>query len=157
MSLKDIDNHKLMYHPCRVADWRNGIPIYPLQAEIGVTNRCNHKCKFCALDWITHGKDDMDTQNLVTCLADMSELGVKSVYFAGEGEPTLHKDLSVFIARASSFGMKTGLSKCAPSLSRWTRSCGCTTATTARVSRGKTRRRCFLRDSRRRSAGGASG
>ena len=107
MSIKDCDSHKLSYHPCEVAAWKASSFSPPLHAEIGITNRCNHKCKFCTLDWITHGVDSIDKDVMMATLKEMSEMGVKSIYYAGEGEPTLHKNLSDFVE----YGKKLGISQ----------------------------------------------
>jgi len=109
MSVKDCDSHKLQYHPRAVSNWLNG-ELTPLHAEIGVTNKCNHNCEFCVLDWTTHGIKTIDKDIFMNCLKEMSEMGVKSVYYAGEGEPTLHKDLAEFIMYGKSLGMGQSLS-----------------------------------------------
>ena len=41
-----MDSHKLIYHPERVAAWKRGENIYPIELEIGLTNACNHRCIF---------------------------------------------------------------------------------------------------------------
>lgn len=110
MSIKDVDTHKLMYHPERVSEWLRLGTCIPLHAEIGITNRCNHRCSFCTLDWITHGKDDIHRDIMYKALGDMVKAGVKSVYFAGEGEPTLHKDFPDFVLKAHSLGLKVAVS-----------------------------------------------
>ena len=110
MSLKDIDSHKLGYHPERIAEWkRNGI-CSPLHIEAGITNRCNHKCIQCTLDWINHKSDCIDSEVFIRMLLDAARIGVKSIYFAGEGEPTLHPDLPLFIKKAYDLGMKVAIS-----------------------------------------------
>ena len=60
MAKIDIDSHKLMYHPERVAEWKEKGDCYPIYVEIGLTNVCNHKCIFCGLDW-ARGKNILDT------------------------------------------------------------------------------------------------
>jgi len=109
MSVRDCDSHKLMYHPKQLVKWLNDEPV-PLHAEIGITNRCNHRCKFCILDWTTHGQMDIDTNVLDKTLKEMSEMGVKSAYYAGEGEPTLHKDFAHFIEYGKSLGISQSVS-----------------------------------------------
>ena len=47
-----IEGHKLMYHPNEVSRWINGQIFAPIYLEIGPTNICNHKCNFCALDYL---------------------------------------------------------------------------------------------------------
>lgn len=109
MSVKDCDSHKLMYHPQSVAKWLNN-ELVPLHAEVGVTNRCNHRCKFCILDWVTHGTNDLNPDIYNKCLKDMAEMGVKSVYYAGDGEQTLHPNLPEFIENGKKLGMSQALS-----------------------------------------------
>jgi radical SAM protein with 4Fe4S-binding SPASM domain len=110
MSVKDCDSHKLIFHPKEVGKWLNNEVIAPLHAEIGITNKCNHRCKFCTLDWITHGSDSMDKNVMMNCLNDMGSIGVKSIYYAGEGEPTLHENLSDFIKYGKSVGISQSMS-----------------------------------------------
>ena len=109
MSVKDCDSHKLHYHPKYIVDWMNNKPT-PIHAEIGITNRCNHSCTFCVLDWTTHGAHDINTDIYMSTLKEMADMGVKSIYYAGEGEPTLHKDLPTFINYGKSLGMGQALS-----------------------------------------------
>ena len=108
----NIDSHKLMYHPKRVSEWLEDKPVSPIMVEVGLTNRCNHRCTFCTLDWfnIETNKYDIGTGVMLNTLEDMAKFGVKTIYFAGEGEPTLHKDLDKIIVRAYELGIKTSLS-----------------------------------------------
>lgn len=110
MSVKDADGHKLDLHPERVAELLRNNKCMPLHAEIGLTNKCNHHCTFCSLDWITHGKEELEPGRLITILREMSRSGIKSVYYAGEGEPTLHKDFAYLIRRTKAAGMSVSLS-----------------------------------------------
>jgi radical SAM protein with 4Fe4S-binding SPASM domain len=47
---------------------------------------------------------------MMNCIKDMADLGVKVTYYAGEGEPTLHKDLAKFISYGKSLGMSQAIS-----------------------------------------------
>lgn len=110
MGVKDIDGHKLSYHPQELVKWLNDEVCFPIHIELGITNRCNHNCKFCTLDWINHGGVDIDTDILLNNIKNFSDIGVKSIYFAGEGEPTLHKDLIKFISYANKLNIQTAIS-----------------------------------------------
>jgi len=110
MSLYDIDTHKLSYHPERIAKWKETGFCYPLHVEIGLTNRCNHNCTHCTLDWINHKQDTLNSTILIKTLQDFVDIGVKSIYFAGEGEPTLHEDLGKFSQIAYNLGLKVAVS-----------------------------------------------
>jgi radical SAM protein with 4Fe4S-binding SPASM domain len=128
----DVDNHKLMYHLERVFNWYKKGDCAPIYVEIGPTNRCNHKCVFCALDWVENGDVDIGKDVMTSSLQNMSEVGVKSVMFAGEGEPLLHKDIGFFVQSAKKHGMDVSITtngsmfnsekreECLPSLS-WIR------------------------------------
>jgi len=49
-----IETHKLIYHPERVAEWLRGENIYPISIEVGIVGRCNHRCIFCAFDYLKY-------------------------------------------------------------------------------------------------------
>lgn len=102
-----IDSHKLVYHPARVASWLSGKNIYPIYAEISPSGACNHRCVYCALDFMEYKPRFLDAKVLKTRLAEMARLGLGSVMFAGEGEPFLHKDMAEINAYAKKCGVDT--------------------------------------------------
>jgi len=99
MQNKFIDSTKLQFHPIRVAQilqadtWQKAKEVYPIYAEISPLNFCNHDCSFCAIDYIRSHDAKLDLNLFRTRIAEMGELGLKSLMFAGEGEPLLHKDI----------------------------------------------------------------
>lgn len=88
-----LDSHKLQYHPQRIADWQAGENIYPVYMEVSPSGMCNHRCRFCALDFMGYKKRFLETENLLARFSEMGALGVRSIMFGGEGEPLLHKDI----------------------------------------------------------------
>ncbi len=100
---------KLEQRPERVDEWLKIGDCYPVYIEIGPTNRCNHRCIFCALDWIEHKGIDIDSKVMTRSLKDMAEHNVKSVMFAGEGEPLLHSDIGLFVQTARNSGMNVAI------------------------------------------------
>jgi len=92
-----IDSHKLIYHVDRVNDWLGGENIYPLYLEISPIGACNHRCIYCALDFMEYQPRFLNRNTLKDRLSEMGSLGIKSIMYAGEGEPFLHKDISSII------------------------------------------------------------
>jgi len=104
-----VDNHKLMYHPDRVSKWYENGDCYPIYVEVGTTNLCNHRCVFCALDYLKYGQEFIDTNMLLSTIREMADKGVKSIMFAGEGESVLHKDILLFVKTAKESGMDVSI------------------------------------------------
>jgi len=111
-----IDSHKLTYHPQRVSSWleaRNDLSklrkIYPVYIEISAVGSCNHRCTFCGVDYIGYQNVRWETELLKQRLSEMAEKGVKSVMFAGEGEPLLHKDLHEIIEHCANVGIDSSI------------------------------------------------
>ena len=123
-----IDGHKIFLHPKKEAIWDILGDCYPIHIEAGITNRCNHKCIFCALDFLENRGTDIDRDVMISALEDMAkpkikyslsaqindrtgiyEDNVKSIMFGGEGEPTLHPYLGLFTQKAKEFGLDVAL------------------------------------------------
>lgn len=104
-----IDGHKLTYHPREVARWMRGEDVFPLYVEISPAGGCNHRCVFCALDYLGYAPRFLDTAVLRERLSEMGRLGVRSVLFGGEGEPLLHKDLVELAVHAKGSGIDVAL------------------------------------------------
>ena len=104
-----IDSHKLMFHPQRVAKWLAGEAIYPLYAELSPSGACNHRCTFCALDYMEYKPRFLETTVLKERLTEMGRLGLRSVMYGGEGEPFLHRDISEIIVHTKQAGIDVGI------------------------------------------------
>ncbi len=100
-----IESHKLNFHIDRVRDWLAGKNIYPIYVEISPCGACNHRCLYCALDFIGYPPVFLDRDVLRERLFEMGRLGVKSIMYAGEGEPFLHRHIGQIILDTKKAGM----------------------------------------------------
>lgn len=100
-----IDSHKLHFHARRVADWQEGRDIFPIYVEVSPSGACNHRCTFCGLDFMGYKPRFLKTELACARLNEMGALGVKSVMFAGEGEPFLHRDMVTIALAAKTAGI----------------------------------------------------
>ena len=119
-----IDSHKLIYHPQRVAqfldageEWEKMKSLYPLYVEISPVGACNHRCTFCAVDYVGYKPVRLSLEVIERALADMGQQGVKSVMFAGEGEPMLHTEIDSMVVAAAAAGIDTAMTTNASILS----------------------------------------
>jgi len=104
-----IDSHKLLYHVPRVYEWLRGERIYPIYMEISPAGACNHRCTFCALDFMEYQKRSLDETILKERLTELASLGLKSVMYGGEGEPLLHERIAEIINHTKGCNIDTAL------------------------------------------------
>lgn len=100
-----IDNHKLIFHVDRLNDWLRNKFVSPIYLEIAPAGGCNHRCIFCALDYLKYKPNFLDTKALKNTVKQAAILGVRSIMYAGEGEPLLHKDICEIIRYTKACGI----------------------------------------------------
>lgn len=105
-----LDSHKLQYHPGLVADFLAGKDIVPLNVEISLTDACNHRCLFCNFSYLGHTNTMFPKGRMPVLVGELARAGVKTLTFAGAGEPLLHPDLFPSLRTAHTQGMELALS-----------------------------------------------
>ena len=104
-----IDGHKLYWHLDRVSDWQKNRLVAPIYVEISPVSYCNNQCIFCGLDFAHNERLSLDADILMTRIGEMSRLGVKSIMFAGEGEPLLHPRMVEIAAHTKNCGIDVSI------------------------------------------------
>lgn len=97
----------------RIEALRTGRVVAPVHIRIKPTNRCNHKCWYCAYrtDDLKLG-EDMDEADsipqakMMEIVEDVIAMGVKAVTFSGGGEPLLYRPLPEVIERLATGGVR---------------------------------------------------
>ena len=114
MDKYSIDSHKLMWHPERVTkiveakgSWEVLKDCQPIYAELSLSGACNHRCTFCSVDYIGYKPIFIDYDVLERFLKDSATIGLKSIMFAGDGEPLLHPRVSDVIDLAHELNIDT--------------------------------------------------
>ncbi len=105
-----MDSHKLIYHPRRVAEWLSGKQICPVEIEMGISSACNHRCIFCAVDYMEYKSNLLTLKVLEPNMKLMGKKGVKSIIFAGEGEPLVNPEATEIINLAKKNGIDAAMS-----------------------------------------------
>ncbi len=105
-----IDSHKLIYHPEAVAGWLKGENIYPIEIEISPSGTCNHRCIFCAVDYVGYRPSFLDKDTILRDIRNMSGKGLKSVICSGEGEPFLNPNMPDMANSIKSCGVDVAVS-----------------------------------------------
>lgn len=100
-----IDGHKMHYHVDKLASWmgENKKDVFPVYVEISPVGHCNHRCTFCAVDYLGYKVRSLDINRMHVILCDMGKHEIRSIMWAGEGEPLLHPELYRMINWASDF------------------------------------------------------
>lgn len=111
-----IDDHKLHFHPEKVSQWLRADnkwdavkTLYPLYVEISPFGGCNFRCSFCAVDFLKYRPNKIEISVLKNTLTVMGHKGVKSILFAGEGEPLLYDELDQALAHCSEVGIDSAV------------------------------------------------
>ncbi len=105
MDKYQIDGQKLLYHVDRVAQWKNGENVYPVYIEMSPAGACNHRCRFCAKDFMGYQSRNLEWDMISERIVEMARLGIRSVMHAGEGEPLLNKRIADIVRVGKEAGM----------------------------------------------------
>lgn len=105
----NLDGHKLHWHLDRVLEWQTKGITSPIYLEVSPVSFCNNRCVFCGVDFAMDRKSRLETGLFCERLEEMGKLGVRSIMFAGEGEPLLHNDIALFVQTAKKAGIDVSM------------------------------------------------
>ncbi len=105
-----FDGHKMLYHLERIQQWQAGEKFAPIHIDMGLTKFCNEACIYCyaVVQNMTKG-ELIERDALLRFIDDCGRVGVKSLGFIGDGEPTLNPALYDATVRAGELGIDTSM------------------------------------------------
>ncbi len=109
MERYSLDGHKLIYHVKNLSEFIQKDDCFPVYIEVSPIGSCNHRCIFCAYDYIGYPNRKLETTRFMEVIDGLAECGVKSLLYAGEGEPLLHPEINKFIAHSRKAGIDVGI------------------------------------------------
>lgn len=81
----------------------------PVNAVIDLTDRCNLKCEWCNSQ-AYRSSNTLELESMKKLIDDIAAWGIRSVCYAGGGEPTLHPDFAEIIRYTRGRGLAVGIS-----------------------------------------------
>ena len=102
-----MDGTKMLWHMDRIIDhFDKGERVAPVHIDMGIAKFCNINCVFCYGIYQNPSKEFIQREALMQTMKDAGEVGVRSIAFIGDGEPTCNPHMY----EALDIGKKAGLS-----------------------------------------------
>jgi len=76
-----------------------------LQISVNISRKCNFHCSYCLMDGGKPRKNELTNKEIKNALLQAQNLGAKTWYIAGDGEPLLYKGIDNLIDYANRIGM----------------------------------------------------
>jgi len=105
MNTLQLEGNKLLYHLDRLNDWKKGEKVAPLYVAFSPSSLCNHKCTFCVYHYKEFKPIFFPYKRYVTLVDEFVSIGVRSLFFAGDGEPLLNRDCIKMISYTRNQGI----------------------------------------------------
>lgn len=109
MTKLQLDGNKLLHHLSTVNKWQGGETVFPIYIAFSPTSYCNHHCVFCVYHYKEFKPIFFPLDRYVELCAEWKSLGVKSLFFAGDGDPLLNKSCHLMIEATKSSGIDVAL------------------------------------------------
>lgn len=109
MSKLQLDGNKLIHHIDRINQWSRGELITPIYIAFSPTSYCNHHCIFCVYNYKTFKPIFFSIQRYQTLVNEWAQAGVRSIFFAGDGEPLLNKQCHEMVRFTKKAGIDVAL------------------------------------------------
>jgi len=108
---------KLAFHSDKLAALAENKITSPIYVRFKPTNRCNHRCFYCAYDpefeyvlsETINRTDELPREKTLETLDDFKEMGVKAITFSGGGEPLIYTHINETLKRTLENGLELSI------------------------------------------------
>lgn len=104
--------NKALRHLDIVDGLKRGRSMRPAHVQLILTNKCNHRCSFCAYrdpEYTSNQRFDdrqeMSTEKALEIVRDCAAMDVSAIQLTGGGEPTVHPGFQEVVARIQRAGI----------------------------------------------------
>lgn len=104
-----MDGNKLLHHLDRVNAWARGETVNPIYIAFSPTSYCNHHCVFCVYHYKEFKPIFFPLERYEKLCSEWTQMGVRSIFFAGDGEPLLNKQSPAMIEATKKAGIDVAL------------------------------------------------
>lgn len=104
-----LDGNKLIHHLDRVNEWSQTGSTSPVYVAFSPTSYCNHHCIFCVYHYKEFKPIFFPLDRYRELVDEWKTHGVRSVFFAGDGDPLLNKSCHEMIASTKAAGIDIAL------------------------------------------------
>lgn len=106
-----MDGTKMLWHMDRVIQhYDNNERVAPIHIDWGIAKFCNVKCVFCFGEYQNPKRDYIQRDALIRSVKEAGEIGVKSIAFVGDGEPTMNPHLYEALKVGKAAGISMAIS-----------------------------------------------
>ena len=111
-----MDGNKMLWHLDRFEQWKKGEKFAPIHIDAGLSKGCNIQCHYCygvtqGIFYKSSAKKIFERDALINnYMKSAGEVGVRSIAFIGEAEPTLNPHLyeAVVVGKKSGIDISIG-------------------------------------------------
>lgn len=110
--MERLDYKKIFYHVEKLLELKNTGDTWPVHMQIGLTNRCNHRCIFCFGGHAGNTErryDEINLDALLNALQQARKHGLKAVTLVGLGEPLLYSKIDMLLRSLRELDIKVGI------------------------------------------------
>ena len=86
--VRQFSSDKILKHLDRVNEWLKGGNPYPITVELDMTNRCNHRCPQCVVNYFRVADNSSLSRDLArSIILQLARNKIRGLIFTGGGEP----------------------------------------------------------------------